>query len=93
MEGNIIAKTPLVNQNEPPVEQPAPQMRAPDVVISPQLLQMVRHDLSTDPLQNELTTLRKLQKALSERHNEEVFPFLASLYLLIGCCSSTCTIL
>lgn len=47
--------------------------------ILPQLLQMVRHDLSTDPLQNELTTLRKLQKALSERHNEEVFPFLASL--------------
>ncbi|XP_078166475.1 uncharacterized protein LOC144561382 isoform X2 [Carex rostrata] len=71
-EGNIIAETPLVNQNEPPVEQPATQMRAPDVVILPQLLQMVRHDLSTDPLQNELTALRKLQKTLSERHNEEM---------------------
>ncbi|KAF3322257.1 hypothetical protein FCM35_KLT13398 [Carex littledalei] len=71
-EGNIIAETPLINQNEPPVEQLAPQMRAPDVDILPQLLQMVRHDLSIDPLQNELTTLRKLQKALSERHNEEM---------------------
>jgi hypothetical protein len=85
-EENIIFGTPLVNQNEAFNEQSATRMPAPDMHIGTQLLQMTRHDMNIDPLQNELSTLRKLQKTLTERHNEKVFyfqvPFLGLIFII-----------
>lgn len=65
-EEDVIAETSLVNQNEAPPEQPATRMPTPDMDIGTQFLQMVQHDMNIDSLQNELNTLRKLQKKLTE---------------------------
>jgi hypothetical protein len=86
-EENVSSETPLANQNEAFAEQSATRMPVPDMDIGTQLLQIMRHDTNIDPLQNELSALRKSQKSLTGRHNEKVIylqlPFLGLVFIVI----------